>query len=172
MDAFAVAVGIGLTLAASRVKNAIVVGLYFGLFQAVMPLLGYLLASQFAGHVAQLSHWIAFVLLCIIGGRMILASLRKDNSETDINVLSHKKMFLLAVATSIDAFAVGVSLAFLYVGILRTVSVIGIITFTMSAIGVGIGNAVGAKFKNKAVFIGGAILVLMGIRVLIEGILA
>jgi len=172
MDAFAVAVTIGLTIAKSRAKNALIVGLYFGLFQAVMPLIGYLAASQFAGHITRYSHWIAFGLLCIIGGKMIY-SCKGDNDllETSEANLSTKKMLPLAVATSIDALAVGVSLAFLYIDIAPTVAFIGITTFAMSVVGVGIGNIFGVKYKSKAVFIGGVILVLMGIKILIEGIL-
>ena len=172
MDAFAVAVSIGLTLTKSRIKNALIVGLYFGIFQAVMPLIGYLAASQFAGHITRFSHWIAFGLLCIIGGKMVFFC-RGDNGLPEISEasLSPKKMLPLAVATSIDALAVGVSLGFLDVGILPTVMFIGIITFAMSVAGVGIGNIFGAKYKSKAIFIGGVILVLMGIKILIEGII-
>jgi len=185
MDAFAVAVSIGLSSAKARVKKALIVGLYFGFFQAAMPLIGYLAASRFAGHITAFSHWVAFALLAILGGKMIISSLKKEKcsdrtcppepckdrlcpaSAKEI-ALTPKEMLPLALATSIDALAVGVSLAFLYVNILPAVSFIGVATFVISVAGVRIGNIFGAKFKAKATFAGGAILLFMGIWVLFE----
>ena len=186
MDAFAVAIGIGLTFAKTSIKKALIVGLYFGIFQGIMPLIGYLAASRFADRITAYSHWIAFVLLGFLGSKMIIGSFKKERctdrtcpalrpcgdrhcpSETKEASLSPKTMLPLALATSIDALAVGVSLAFLYVGIAPTVSFIGIVTFIVSTAGVYIGNIFGAKFKSKATFAGGVILVLIGAQILIS----
>ena len=185
MDAFAVAVSIGLTLAKTNIKKALIVGLYFGLFQGIMPLIGYLAASRFAERIAAYSHWVAFGLLVILGGKMIIGSFKKEKCTdrtcpaqpcTDRLCPTHAKeasltpkaMLPLALATSIDALAVGVSLAFLYVSIMPAVSFIGVFTFALSVVGVRIGNIVGAKFKSRATFAGGVILVLMGVWVLVE----
>jgi len=169
MDAFAVAVSIGLTLVKSGVKKPLIVGAYFGFFQGAMPLLGYFVARRFADHITAYSHWIAFALLVFLGGKMILSGLKKEQDpENTESSLSPKQMLPLAIATSIDALAVGVSLAFLYVSIIPAVSFIGVVTFVISAIGVYIGKAIGAKFKAHAAILGGVILVIMGIRILIE----
>ena len=185
MDAFAVAVSIGLNLTKSRMKKALIVGLYFGIFQGMMPLIGYLAASRFAGRITAYSHWIAFALLAFLGGKMIIGSFKKEKctdrtcppekckdrqcpSQAKEAAVSPKVMLPLAVATSIDALAVGVSLAFLYVSIVPAVSFIGVMTFAISVVGVRIGNIVGAKFKTWATFAGGAILMLMGLWVLVE----
>jgi len=188
MDAFAVAVSIGLALAKTRIKKALIVGLYFGFFQGIMPLIGYFAASRFAGRITAYSHWIAFALLAILGGKMIIGSFKKERcsdrtcsaqpcsdrqcpAQEKEASLKPKEMLPLALATSIDALAVGVSLAFLYVSILPAVSLIGVMTFAISFVGVRIGNIVGAKFKSKATFAGGVILVLMGLWVLVEQLL-
>lgn len=168
MDAFAVAICIGLSIQKESNKSSLIVGLYFGFFQAVMPLIGYLLASQFAEKINGFVHWIAFILLALIGIRMIKNSFKKDDcgcsQETS---LSLETMLPLSLATSIDALAVGVSFAFLKVAIIPAISFIGLITLLLSILGVKIGNMFCLKFRQKAEFAGGAILVLMAIKVLI-----
>ena len=167
MDAFAVSICKGLALKKINIRKACLVGLWFGGFQALMPLIGYLLGSQFKEAVETIDHWIAFVLLALIGINMVKEALSKEEEKAD-DSLSVRTMFLLAVATSIDALAVGVTYAFLQVDIVPAVSFIGIITFTLSAIGVKIGNVFGVKYKSKAELTGGVILILMGIRILTE----
>ena len=167
MDAFAVSICKGLALKKINLKKACLVGLWFGGFQALMPLLGYLLGSQFKQYVETIDHWIAFVLLSLIGISMIKEALSKEEEKAD-DSLSVRTMLLLAVATSIDALAVGVTYAFLQVNIIPAVSFIGIITFTLSAIGVKVGNVFGVKYKSKAELTGGIILILIGIRILTE----
>lgn len=185
MDAFAVAIGIGLTFAKSNIKKALIVGLYFGFFQGVMPLIGYVVGMRFAEHVTAFSHWIAFGLLGFLGVKMIVSSLKKEKcadrvcaaepcsdrvcpKDSKETTLGPKQMIPLALATSIDALAVGVSFAFLYVRIVPAVSLIGAITFVISTVGVGIGNIFGSKFKSRAAFAGGVLLILMGLWILIE----
>ena len=171
MDAFAVALCTGLTMKKSTVIKALIVGLYFGVFQAGMPLIGYLLAIQFADRVTAFSPWIAFALLSFLGAKMLISSFKKEkccvNEEAETS-LSPKKMLPLAIATSIDALAVGVSLAFLYVRIVPAISLIGITTLVLSMIGVKIGHMFGTKFKSKAEMAGGIILIGMGLYILIE----
>ncbi|MCL1904416.1 MAG: manganese efflux pump MntP family protein [Oscillospiraceae bacterium] len=189
MDAFAVSICIGLTVQkngeklsfASFLKKALIVGGYFGVFQAGMPVLGYITASLFAERIINYDHWVAFILLSFLGVRMIAGSLQKDDNDyipaaqssenTIESTLGVKKMFPLAVATSIDAMAVGVSFAFLKVQIISAVAFIGVTTFVLSVIGVKIGNVFGARFKSKAEFAGGAILIFIGIKILIEHLL-
>lgn len=173
MDTFAVGICIGLTMPKTRLLiKALIVGLYFGIFQAVMPLIGYLAAGLFAVYVMTYSHWIAFILLCFIGGKMIYGSLKKEEDCTDKQAsLKPLVMLPLAVATSIDALAIGVSLTFLEVNILPAILLIGIVTLLISMIGVKFGNIFGIKFKSKAEFVGGVILALLGIRILIEGLI-
>ena len=166
MDAFAVAVCTGLTMPKATIEKSLIVGLYFGGFQAVMPFIGYLLATQFADKIIAVDHWIAFVLLCVIGGRMILGS--REKPQTREASLRPAKMLPLALATSIDALAVGVSFAFLKVNIVPAVFSIGIITLVLSMVGVKIGSIFGAGFKSKAELVGGVILVLMGLKILLE----
>ncbi len=172
MDAFAVSICRGLSIKKINLKTALIVGLYFGFFQGMMPLIGYLLGSQFANKIVAFDHWIAFILLAIIGGKMIKESLEKEelevSNESVQNEVSFKKMFPLAIATSIDALAVGVSFAFLKVSIVPAVIFIGVVTFILSAIGVKIGHTFGIKYKSKAEFSGGIILILMGIKILLE----
>jgi putative Mn2+ efflux pump MntP len=167
MDAFAVAVSIGLTLRQRGFWKALVVGLYFGIFQAIMPLIGFFAAWNFSEYVSAYAHWIAFALLLFLGGKMIYSAFQNETAkETSMHP---REMLPLAIATSIDALAVGVSFAFLYVSILPAVSFIGVITFLLSTVGVFVGSFFGEKFKNKATFAGGAILVIMGLNILIGG---
>ncbi len=167
MDAFAVAICKGLAMYKINFKKIITVGLWFGGFQAIMPVAGFFLAKQFESYIVSFDHWIAFILLCIIGVNMIREALSHDEEKSDDN-LSFKSMFLLAVATSIDALAVGITFAFLDVNILFSASLIGITTFIFSAVGVKIGNVFGARYKSKAEFCGGCILVFLGIKILLE----
>ena len=169
MDAFAVAICAGLTLHKVNARNAIIIGLYFGGFQAGMPIIGYLAGTQFADKITMFDHWIAFVLLAFIGVKMIRDSFRKDDGdERGIKTPGVRTMVPLALATSIDALAVGVSFAFLAVNIAVAATAIGVTTLAFSCGGVFIGKAAGLKFRNKAAFIGGLILVAMGIKILLE----
>lgn len=167
MDAFAVSICKGLALKKITAKKACLVGLWFGGFQALMPFIGYILGSQFEQYITAVDHWIAFVLLGIIGASMIKEALSKEEEEAN-DSLDAKTMFLLAVATSIDALAVGITFAFLQVGIVPAVSFIGIITFTLSSIGVKVGNIFGTKYKSKAELAGGIILIVIGVKILLE----
>jgi putative Mn2+ efflux pump MntP len=167
MDAFAVSICKGLAMKKISLKKAFIVGLWFGSFQAFMPFIGYLLGSQFKQYVEAIDHWIAFVLLALIGANMVKEALSKGEEKAD-DSLDVKTMLLLAVATSIDALAVGVTYAFLQVSILPAVSFIGVITFMLSAVGVKIGNVFGIKYKSKAELTGGVILILMGSKILLE----
>jgi len=197
MDAFAVSICIGLSMQRAELKKSLIVGIYFGFFQAVMPLIGYLLGSQFADKIVSLDHWIAFLLLGFIGGKMIkdsfskevcqntgivcqnigevcpvtgevCSSIKKESACTEEVSLKFEKMFPLALATSIDALAIGVSFAFLKVDIIPAVSFIGITTLLLSMGGVKIGNVFGEKFKSKAELAGGIILILIGLKILLE----
>ena len=173
MDAFAVAICKGLSVKKARIKHMTVTGLYFGVFQAAMPLIGYLIGKQFKHYVETFDHWIAFVLLALIGANMIREALSKDDEEECCNdknaSFGFKAMLPMAIATSIDALAVGVTYAFLPdVRIVPAVSFIGIITFILSFIGVKIGNVFGTKFKSKAELAGGVILILIGLKILLE----
>jgi len=163
MDAFAVAVSKGLSMEKGY-KNSLKIGLYFGFFQAFMPLIGYFLGLSFDHIVTKLDHYIAFTLLTIIGLSMIL---EKDEEDIDSKI-DFKTMLLLSIATSIDALAVGVTFAFLNVNIILSILTIGIITFSLSFIGVLIGNKFGKFLKNKAQLFGGIILILTGIKILLE----
>ncbi len=167
MDAFAVAIGKGLSVSKVSPRQALVTGVWFGLFQALMPLIGFLLGVSFSDAVESVDHWIAFVLLGAIGFNMIHDSFSRDEDKSDNN-FSARAMLPLAVATSIDALAVGVSFAFIKVDILPAVSVIGLVTLTLSFAGVYIGSIFGNRYKSKAEFMGGALLILMGIKILIE----
>lgn len=167
MDAFAVSVCKGLAMPKCTFKKAAIVGLWFGGFQALMPAIGYVLGAQFQETIASIDHWIAFVLLALIGGNMIHEALDNDEEEADAS-LDVKTMFLLAVATSIDALAIGITFAFLKVNIIPAVCFIGIVTFIISFAGVKIGNVFGARYKNKAEIVGGVILILLGLKILLE----
>lgn len=172
MDAFAVSICKGLAMPAVNKKQALLIGAYFGVFQALMPLAGWLLGSQFARHVTKLAPWIAFVLLAWIGGSMLRESLSKKEEDEEVEPveLRHKELFLLAVATSIDALAVGVSLSMveLSVSIGAAAALIGCTTFAISVGGVFVGHIFGARYKNRAEFVGGAILILIGVKILLE----
>lgn len=165
MDAFAVSICKGLVMKKIEKKNAIKIGLYFGIFQAGMPILGYLLGKQFEQFVQNIDHWIAFILLSFIGLEMIKESF-DDSKEND--KLDFKTMFILSIATSIDALTIGITYAFFKVNIIIASTIIGITTFAFSVIGVFIGNKFGAKFKNQAEIIGGIILILIGLKILLE----
>lgn len=171
MDACSVAICKGLATPKITLKKAAIVGLWFGGFQALMPALGYLAGYRFQALITAWDHWIAFVLLAFIGGNMIKEAFSKEEEEADCGCdsLSPKKMFPMAIATSIDALAVGVTFAFLPdVPIIPAVAFIGVVTFVLSAIGMKIGNVFGAKFKNKAQLAGGVILIGLGLKILIE----
>lgn len=167
MDAFAVSICKGLSVGRVRPVHAANVGLWFGGFQALMPLLGYALGISFASIVSSVDHWISFVLLGLIGFNMIRESLSGDQ-ECHSPDFCAKTMFMMAVATSIDALAVGVSFAFLGVNILGAVAVIGVVTALLSIVGLIIGNIFGCRYKSKAEFVGGAVLMLIGIKILVE----
>lgn len=173
MDAFAVSVCKGLAMPKITVKKTLIVGLWFGGFQALMPAIGYFLGVQFRDKITAVDHWIAFILLGLIGANMIKEAC-SGGCEEESDSLDLKTMFLLAVATSIDALAVGITFAFLNVHLLSAVSFIGVTTFVLSAIGVKIGNVFGTRYKSKAEFTGGVILILLGLKILLEhlGILA
>lgn len=166
MDAFAVSICKGLSVQKFKPKQSIIAGLYFGGFQAGMPLLGYFLGKGFQTFIESVDHWIAFVLLAAIGINMIIES-RKAEDSMDSS-FAFKAMLPLAIATSIDALAVGVTFAFLQVNIVPAVAFIGIITFVLSAIGIKIGNVFGEKYKSRAEIFGGVVLIVMGMKILIE----
>ncbi|MPM57852.1 putative manganese efflux pump MntP [bioreactor metagenome] len=180
MDAFAVSICKGLSLKKVSLKECSKVGLYFGGFQGGMPLIGFILGIQFKDYITSIDHCIAFILLSFIGINMIRESMEKDEDggivdlteaavgEEEVNQLGFKNMVILAIATSIDALAVGITFAFLQVDIIPAVSFIAIVTFVLSAIGVKIGNVFGTKYKSKAEFAGGAILILIGMKILLE----
>lgn len=167
MDAFAVSVCKGLSVKRLEPKHALLAGLYFGGFQALMPVIGFFAGSYFADVISSFDHWIVFVLLLLIGGNMIRESFNHDEENLN-DSFGFKTMLLLAIATSIDALAVGVSFAFLQVNIIIAASFIGVVTFIMSAIGIKIGNIFGTRYKSRAELAGGLILILIGIKVLLE----
>lgn len=153
-------------------KQALIIGLYFGGFQALMPFVGWLLGSQFQKYITSIDHWIAFILLGFIGGKMMIEAVREWNEEEVVDVMDaptdHKNMLVLAVATSIDALAVGITFAFLGTPIVEAITIIGITTMVISIAGVVVGNFFGSRYKSKAEFIGGLILVLLGLKILLE----
>jgi putative Mn2+ efflux pump MntP len=171
MDAFAVSICKGLAMRKVNKKQAFVIGLFFGGFQALMPLIGWALGIRFQSYITNIDHWIAFVLLAFIGGKMIVEALKPEEEEA-VEVmdppLDIKEMFILAIATSIDALAVGVTFAFLDYPIVEAITIIGIITFIISIVGVYVGNFFGSRYKNKAELAGGVILVLLGCKILLE----
>ncbi len=175
MDAFAVATCKGLGMKKIRWSQTIVIGIYFGGFQALMPVLGWLLGTGFRVYIEKVDHWIAFGLLVFIGGKMIFEAIRKKEDEAgteEEKPLDHKELFVLAIATSIDALAVGISFAAIGTPIVPAAPVIGVITFGLSVAGVCIGNRFGSRFEKKAEIAGGVILILIGIKVLVEHIVA
>lgn len=171
MDAFAVSICKGLAMRKVNKKQALVIGLFFGGFQALMPFIGWALGIQFQSYITNIDHWIAFVLLVFIGGKMIVEAVKPEEEEA-VEVLDPpldiKQMFLLAIATSIDALAVGVTFAFLDYPIVEAISIIGVTTFVISIGGVYVGNFFGSRYKNKAELAGGLILVLLGVKILLE----
>ena len=167
MDACAVAICKGLAIRRVNSKQMLTVGLWFGGFQGLMPLIGYLLASLFADFICSVDHWVAFLLLGFIGFNMLREALSKEEEEPDPS-LSFKTMLVMAIATSIDAMAVGISFAFLEVNVVSAVTLIGVITFLLSALGVKVGAAFGCRFKSKAELAGGIILISLGLKILIE----
>lgn len=168
MDAFAVSVCKGLAMEKCSFRKAATCGVWFGGFQALMPSIGYLLGYQFRSYITAIDHWIAFVLLALIGGNMVKEAMDKEAEEAD-DSLDVRTMFLLAVATSIDALAVGVTFAFLPdTNIVAAVLFIGVITFSLSTAGVKVGNVFGSRYKSKAEFAGGLILIILGLKILLE----
>ena len=173
MDAFAVSICKGLSMRKVDKKYMLVLAAFFGGFQALMPTLGWFLGSQFQTYITAIDHWIAFILLTLIGGKMILDVIKEkgENEEVcpdDSVRIDLKEFFLLAVATSIDALAVGITFAFLQVKLASSVTIIGCITFCFTIAGVLIGNVFGTKFKDKATFLGGVILIAIGVKILLE----
>lgn len=172
MDAFAVAMCQGLCLSKIKLRHCLTVGAYFGIFQGIMPLIGYFLAINFADKIKALDHWVAFVLLGFLGVKMLFDAFGKGEEEHNACALGFKNMLVLAVATSIDAMAVGISFAFLPdVNIFTAVILIGVTTFVLSAFGVKIGSVFGAKFEKGAEVFGGFVLMGIGIKILFEHIL-
>lgn len=167
MDAFAVSIGKGLSVCRVKMRHSLSVGMWFGGFQALMPLIGFYLGNTFASAITSFDHWVAFLLLGIIGGNMIRESLTSESDEQDPD-FSTRNMLMLAIATSIDALAMGVTFAFFNVNIWEAIFIIGIITFGLSVIGLKIGNIFGCRYKRRAEFVGGAILILMGLKILLD----
>lgn len=178
MDAFAVSICKGLSMRKVNKKQCLVIGLFFGGFQALMPFIGWVLGNQFEQYITSIDHWIAFILLGFIGGKMVVEAIREKDEAVEVGKmdppLDLKEMFILAIATSIDALAVGITFAFLQVPIVEAISIIGITTFVISVIGVYVGNFFGNRYKKKAELAGGMILILIGLKILLEhlGILA
>lgn len=170
MDAFAVSITLGLSVKKPKPAEILIPGIYFGFFQALMPAIGFFLGTYFANKIQFLDHWIAFVLLGFIGGKMIKDSFAKGQEEEKSNEHSFGfiKMLILAFATSIDALAIGITFAFFNVKIFMAAIITGVITFCISTGGVLIGNTFGGKFKSKAECTGGAVLVILGIKILLE----
>lgn len=171
MDAFSVAVCKGLSMKKIDFKGGFITALFFGVFQGVMPLLGYFLGSTFASYITKFSHWVGFVLLGFIGGKMIWEALHDDEGEESKEYkLDIKELFILAIATSIDALAVGIVFATEKTNIILSVSLIAVITFALSFVGIIIGNKFGSKYESKAEIAGGAVLVILGVKILLEGL--
>lgn len=169
MDAFAVSTCKGLSMPKINYKHALIIALFFGVFQAVMPLIGWLLGSAFEKYITTFDHWIAFALLLILGIKALVDAIRdKDDDKNKEYKLDFKELTVLAIATSIDALAVGVTFAFLQVSLALSVSLIGVITFVLCLIGVMIGNKFGSKWKKPASIAGGVVLILMGVKILLE----
>jgi len=173
MDAFAVSVCKGLCMSKINYRHAFIIALFFGGFQALMPYIGYWLGNSFESYITEVDHWIAFVLLCYIGIKMVREAFEPDEHEQcDIRQrLNVRELFVLAVATSIDALAVGITFSFYeHTNIYKNISIIGIVTFIIAFAGVIIGNRFGSKYKNKAEIAGGVILVILGAKILLEGV--
>ena len=178
MDAFAVSICKGLGMSRLNMKQALVIGLFFGGFQALMPFLGWALGTQLADFITPVDHWIAFILLALIGGKMLIDAIRggdeEEESEPKDAKLDLKELLMLAIATSIDALAVGITFAFLGVNIVWAIAIIGVTTFVLSVVGVAVGHAFGARYEKGATIVGGVVLILIGCKILLEhlGILA
>ena len=168
MDAFAVSICKGLAIGHTRLRDAAIAGAWFGGFQAGMPLIGYFLGVNFAQYIVKVDHWITLVLLVLIGANMIKESREEEPDDKSGASLAWNKMLVLAIATSIDALAVGVTLAFLDVSIWTAIILIGAITFLLSGLGVKLGSVFGMKYRARAEFAGGAILILLGVKILLE----
>ncbi len=167
MDAFAVSLSNGMAIRDLKLKDALKFGFFFGLFQMLMPLLGFLAGRLFSGYIMVLDHWVAFILLCYIGAKMILDVIRGD-SEAASGSTQFRVLLILAIATSIDALAAGITFAFMSLDIWFCVSVIGAITFVLCTFGALIGKRAGEALGNRAQILGGVILITMGIKILIE----
>lgn len=168
MDAFAVSICKGLAMKKMSYQKAIIIALFFGGFQALMPALGYILGTAFASKIAAIDHWIAFILLGLIGINMIKEALSKDEDECLDDTLRFGDLIMLSIATSVDALAVGITFAFFNVSIVLSTTVIGIITFIICVIGVKVGNVFGEKYKSKAELAGGVLLIIMGCKILMD----
>ena len=170
MDAFAVALCKGLSMKKLNIKYGIIIALFFGVFQALMPLIGWFISSRFEKYIKAYDHWIAFAILLIIGAKMIIDAIKESRDPEKETEFRFKvtEMLILAVATSIDALAVGVSFGLLEINIWSSISIIGCVTFILSFIGVIIGNFFGSRFKTKAEIAGGIILILLGVKILLE----
>ncbi len=177
MDAFAVSICKGLGMSRLNMKQAAIIALFFGAFQALMPFIGWAAGSQLADLITPFDHWIAFILLAFVGGKMLWDAFRSEEDENPDEMdtkLDIKELFMLAIATSIDALAVGITFAFLQVSIVPSITIIGCTTFVISFVGVAVGHFFGARFEKPATIIGGVVLILIGVKILLEhlGILA
>jgi putative Mn2+ efflux pump MntP len=173
MDAFAVSICKGLGMQRVNWGHSLVIALFFGGFQALMPLLGWALGSQFAAYVTPVAPWVAFALLAFVGGKMLWDAFHEDEGDEagqDADKLDVKELLMLAVATSIDAFAVGLSFAFLQVDIVSSVAIIGVTTFALSLVGVSAGNVFGSRWERPSTIAGGVILILIGLHTLLDGL--
>lgn len=171
MDAFSVAVCKGLSMKKLNIRSGIIIALFFGVFQGAMPLIGYFLGSRFSGYINSVSHWVAFILLGIIGGKMIWEAFHDEETETETEYkLALGELTVLSVATSIDALAVGIVFAAAKVNLILSVIMIAVITFVISFAGVVIGNKFGSRFEKKAEITGGVILILIGLKMLLDGL--
>ena len=168
MDCFAVSIASGIILKRVQLRPMLIMALAFGFFQALMPLLGWIGASFFSHLIESIDHWIAFAILAFLGGRMIMESFKDEDCRHEFDPTKLKVVAALAVATSIDALAVGITLAFLNVALIPSVTFIGVTTFVISAIGIRIGNIFGMKYKSRAEFAGGVILICIGLKILLE----
>ena len=172
MDAFAVSICKGLGMKRLNMEQALVIGLFFGGFQALMPLIGWALGTQLDDFITPIDHWIAFILLALIGGKMLLDAFREDDEEEagepKDTRLDLKELLMLAIATSIDALAVGITFAFLGVNIVVAIAVIGVTTFALSVVGVAVGHVFGARYEKGATIAGGIVLILIGCKILLE----
>ncbi len=175
MDAFAVSICKGLGMHRMNYKQALVIGLYFGVFQALMPLLGWLLGTSFSRYIRAFDHWIAFVLLAFIGGKMLWDAFHESGEEKTEAIdgkLNHKELFMLAIATSIDALAVGIAFACLEVSIWSSITIIGVVTLVISFLGVCIGHRFGNRFEKQATIVGGLVLVAIGVKILLQHLIS